>query len=166
METMHSRLRTVVVASFRLNVVLLALLLFLWIVVGGFLAILTQPYVLAAFWLLGMVGLLVCVSAYLNTFPGSDQDRDIPHPFRAILCLGVAAALGWTLWTQAEPAMANEPLGLSIASMALVCSVFLGCFLVFLLSVLILLESPNERGATERLAAASRRMMDFSSQEG
>lgn len=165
MDTLQSGLRAVVVSSFRVTVVLLAILLFLRIAVGGFLAILTQPYVLAVFWLLGMAGLLACASAYLSTIPGADQDRDVPHPFRAVLCLGVAAVLGGILWTQAEPAMANEPLGLSIAATALACSVFLGCLLVFLLSALILLGDPAKNGASGRSAVAPHGLGDFSCRE-
>jgi hypothetical protein len=165
MDTTRSGLRALVVSSFRLTVVVLALLLLSWIVVGGFLAILTQPYVLAAFWLMGMVGLLLCVSAYLNTFPGLEEDRDVPHPLRAISCLGVAAALGWILWTQAEPAMANEPLGLSVAAAALAGTVLLSCVLVFLFSLLILLGDPKVKRASKCSAPACQGMVDFSGQE-
>jgi hypothetical protein len=170
MDTRHPGLTRLVVSSFRLTVALMGIVLFLWIMVGGFLAILTQPYLLAALWLLGMVGLLTCASAYLNTFPGSDQDRDVPHPLKATLCLGIAATMGWALWTQALPAMANEPLGLSVIAAALAGTVLLGGVVAILLSALLLLEDPQEGYATEGMPTegmvpAPRGMASFSGRE-
>ncbi len=151
MNTRISRLREVVHSSFRFTVGILATFLVLWACGMGLVAVLVDPYLIAALWLVGMVALFGCASAYLSTFPDPDQGKDVPHPLRALACLAGEAAMGWVLWTQARPALAGEPLGLEFVGFALGGALILGLALLALLVIMAFLgEAKREevnRGA-------------------
>jgi hypothetical protein len=161
MNTRISRFREVVHSSFRLTVGILATLLVLWACVMDLVAVVVHPYLIAALWLVGMVALFGCASAYLNTFPNPDQGKGVPHPVRALACLAGEAAMGWVLWTQARPALAGEPLGLEFVGFALGGALILGLALLALLVMMVFLGEAE----SEEVNLAAQGVGDFISQE-
>lgn len=124
-------------STFRLTVGLTAGFLLLWIAVVSLIAILAHPYLIAALWLLGLFGLFACAGACINAFPAPGQGKTVPHPFRAVVCLMGAGAIGMVLWISGVPALANEPLGRELFDRIIAAGGGLGMVLVLLLPVVV-----------------------------
>jgi MFS family permease len=93
----------VILGVYRTIVVVGAVSLLIWILLSGLVALVRNPYLVFAFWLLGAVGLGSCILAPLSVLSLRDNPAKPRRPGRASLFLGLAGLSGFVLWREARP---------------------------------------------------------------
>ena len=136
--------KTLAHRTFRLLVGISSGFLILWIGVVGIVAVVVNPYLIAALWILGFAGLFACAGACVNTFPSPGEGSEAPHPARAIFCLLCAVAIGMALWSVAYTGMDGEPLGLRVFSVIMALGVMLGLVTLFFFWLSLFLSGREE----------------------
>jgi MFS family permease len=93
----------IILGIYRSIVVIAAISLLIWILLSGLVALVRNPYLVLAFWLLGAIGLGSCVLAPLSALSLTDNPEKPRRPGRATIFLALAAVSGFVLWSQARP---------------------------------------------------------------
>jgi MFS family permease len=105
-ERMSSRAMNpgaIILGVYRGIVVIAAISLLVWILLSGLVALVRNPYLILAFWLLGAIGMGSCILAPLSVLSLRDNPEKPRRPGRASLFLALAAVSGFVLWSQARP---------------------------------------------------------------
>jgi MFS family permease len=92
-----------ILSVYRTIVVVGAVGLLVWILLSGLVALVRNPYLVFAFWLLGAVGVGSCILAPLSVLSLRDDPAKPRRPGRASLFLGLAGLSGFVLWREARP---------------------------------------------------------------
>ncbi len=125
-------------------VLLAAVFLVLWIGFSGLVAVSRNPYMVPAFWFLGVLGLMACVVACLNVLPvGEEEAGKSLHFGRAAAFLGVSMVAAALLWTQGRPSMDGSGPEFAVVGVLLVTLAFIGLAGLILLP-LFLWFSPDD----------------------
>ncbi len=124
--------------------VVAAIFLLFWIGFSGLVAVSKNPYMIPAFWFLGVLGLMGCVVACLNALPGGTEEKPKPPRLgRATAFLAVAVIAGGLLWSQGRPSVDGSGPEFAVVGVLLVIVAFLGLAGLVVLPVLYWL-SPEE----------------------
>lgn len=117
-------------------VLLVAVFLVLWIGFSGLAAVSKNPYMVPAFWFLGVLGLMGCVAACLNVLPGGEEETEKPPSFgKAAAFLAVAFIAAALLWTQGRPTVDGSGPEFAVVGVLLVTLAFVGLAGLILLPV-------------------------------
>lgn len=122
----------------------MALLIFLWIAVSGLVAVARNPYLVAAYWFLGLAGLFACAGAFLEASRPGDPGGGEIRPLRCVGFLGSAALVGIVFWSQARPLL-DGPIpdgGRLGVVLAMVAVMGIGLFLALSMVLLTRTEDP------------------------
>jgi len=133
---------------FRVLVFLSAFFFLLWITLVGVVAVLARPYLMAAYWFLGLAALLASAAACFCCCPiPGKKSRAARSPVRAAVGLGVVVTIGFVFWTNAKPAMAESQPGMEILGALFSVGVLMASAAILLLIVLLLLgPGPDGEG--------------------
>lgn len=126
---------------FRMLVGVASVFILVWIALSGLVATARNPYLLAVYWLLGLVGLLACAGACTNVFPTREEERAVPHPMRALVCLASAVAIGAILWGQGRPVGEGPGADLAMIGVVLAMATVIGIGIVLALTAVLLWQS-------------------------
>lgn len=165
MSIRSQRFTNLLHSTFRFTVGLNAGLFVLWIAIAGLIAVVANPYLIAALWLLGSFGLFACAGACISAFPSPGQGGTVPHPFRALICLTGAAAIGMVLWISAAPALANEPLGRELFGGIIAAGGVLGIVLVLLSLAVVRSSASGGRDSHADWVPQHQPVADFATRE-
>jgi len=145
MTSGSSTLQRITRCALSFTVVLAAVLLLLWIVLSGLVAVARNPYLVVPFWFLGMAGLFSCVGALLEASRGEEGQG--PRPLRSLACLGAAAMVALTIWSQGRPVLDDPGAELAILGVVLAMAIVLGIGGLLLLSISLVSRGVGESGA-------------------
>jgi 4-amino-4-deoxy-L-arabinose transferase-like glycosyltransferase len=124
----------------------MALLVFLWIAVSGLVAVARNPYLVAAYWFLGLVGLFACAGAFLEASRSQDPGGGEIRPFRCVGFLGSAALVGIVFWSQARPLLEGPAADEGTLGVVLAMLVVMGIGVFLALSVVLLTRTEDPVG--------------------
>ncbi len=125
-------------SAFCTLVVVAAVLILLWIVLSGLVAVARNPYLLAVYWFLGLGGLVACAGACANAFPVKGEREGKPHPFRALTWLAAAVTVGVIFWSQGRPVVEGNGAGFAMIGIVLAMAAVIGIGGLLVLSAVIL----------------------------